>query len=667
MYQIDINNVLNGIRAELNDSKKYYEFEIKTTAREDTELYSISLDLSNSKDKLDETLESSTIWWRVTEKETGTAEILKIVPEDEKIYIKYLTNIPPSSNSKIKLFPPEYLKPILIAWQDEVWAAQCLSWIENNIKKENFNEHNVLDTKYFPWLRENQKKIFEIMKYKAAFLQGPPGTGKTTTLGALLATYLSENPYKKVLLLSTTNLAVDEALISLDKSLHSMGNEIDIQRIQDRIFRIGNNFISSYYKDREYLLPVKNEQLIKDLIELQMCKPDISNMKLYSKWIEKEKLLKQLIKDDSEYVLKSAGLVAMTITRAAFILDELKENSPYDLIVFDESSQIGLSHALIFAPLGENCLFAGDPNQLSPVNLSNNEYARKYLGESIFALTEKHSNNLCFLNEQSRMRQEINDLISYIFYDGELKLAQDKKNNNEWLRERDLDKSSLFGTQSIIIEKISNKPQWSQKYHGEIHYESAKCISEIVEELELSQIDFIILTPFKSQRTLINSMLRQNKNKHRAKTVHKSQGSEFHTVIFDPVKANHNFLDNDNGKRLINVALSRAKARLIILSREGDENNDIFKHILNFNTITNEKIKFKNVKREIFEIANLILNVDFPENCLNKTINFETRIGKVIRIDQKGKKEATFIIIDSASGEEKKILINFLKNKYSKN
>lgn len=667
MQELNINNLLYGVKAELRDSKKYYEFKIKTTTKEDDEgLYSIHLDLSTSKDKLDETLESATIWWRINDRETSTAEILKIIPEDEKIYIKDMKNIPPKSESSIKLYPPEYLKPILQAWEDESWALKCLSWIDDNIKQESVDELNILTSKYFPWLRENQKKIFDTIKYKASFLQGPPGTGKTTTLGTLLATYLSEYPNKKVLLLSTTNLAVDEALISLDKSLESISDKIDSKKIRDNIFRIGNNFISSYYKEREYLLPVRNEQLIKDLIELQSHKPDTSNMKLYSKWVEKEKRLKSKIKEESENVLRSAGLIAMTITRAAFILDDLKNNSPYDLIVFDESSQVGLSHALIFTPLAKHCLFAGDPEQLSPVNVSSHEYAKKYLGQSIFSLLNKQSKNLCFLNEQSRMRQEINDLVSYIFYNGELKLAEDKKNDNDWIRERVLDNSSLFGIKSIVVEKIAKKAQWSQKYHGEIHYESSQCISEIVQELELSQIDFIILTPFKSQRTLINSMLGKNKNKHRAKTVHKSQGSEYHTVIFDPVKADHNFLMNDNGNRLINVALSRAKARLIILTREGDENNPIFKHILNLNSLTKENKKFNNVQQEIFNIGELIKNETFPENCLDKIINFENSVSKVIKIENKGKREATFVVIDRTTGSEKRISINFLKNKYYK-
>ena len=56
-------------------------------------------------------------------------------------------------------------------------------------------------------------------------------------------------------------------------------------------------------------------------------------------------------------------------------------------------------------------------------------------------------------------------------------------------------------------------------------------------------------------------------------TVHKSQGSESKIVIFDPVDGSSVFLNSEGGKRLINVALSRAQAHVIFVVNRNDLTN----------------------------------------------------------------------------------------------
>ena len=54
----------------------------------------------------------------------------------------------------------------------------------------------------------------------------------------------------------------------------------------------------------------------------------------------------------------------MTATYATFQYDDLAELGPYDLVVFDEASQVGKAHAMTLAGLGKRVMFAGDPKQL---------------------------------------------------------------------------------------------------------------------------------------------------------------------------------------------------------------------------------------------------------------------------------------------------------------
>lgn len=67
----------------------------------------------------------------------------------------------------------------------------------------------------------------------------------------------------------------------------------------------------------------------------------------------------------------------------------------------------------------------------------------------------------------------------------------------------------------------------------------------------------------------------------RVSTVHRAQGSECHTVIFDPVIATGDRLlgHPEEGARLINVALSRAMARLVVIMSAGDGANEYLRRV----------------------------------------------------------------------------------------
>ncbi|MDQ2777030.1 MAG: AAA family ATPase [Acidobacteriota bacterium] len=60
------------------------------------------------------------------------------------------------------------------------------------------------------------------MGWDASYLWGPPGTGKTTTLGYLVAEYLQARKASRILLVSSTNVASDTALLSVDERVKSL-------------------------------------------------------------------------------------------------------------------------------------------------------------------------------------------------------------------------------------------------------------------------------------------------------------------------------------------------------------------------------------------------------------------------------------------------------------
>lgn len=119
---------------------------------------------------------------------------------------------------------------------------------------------------------------------------------------------------------------------------------------------------------------------------------------------------------------------------------------------------------------------------------------------------------------------------------------------------------------------------WSQKDRGPIRYESAKLVEETVADLLRtdSPDSILVLTPFRAQRTLLRRMLRERCKGVTVSTVHRAQGSERRSVVFDPVNGMSDFLLGHTARRLINVALSRAEARLLVVLSEADRQNPLF-------------------------------------------------------------------------------------------
>ena len=84
----------------------------------------------------------------------------------------------------------------------------------------------------------------------------------------MLATFLIERPESRVLLLSTTNAAVDLALIAVDKALEEAGKKVGAAEIiRKSCKRIGSHFYPKNYEGRTHLLPQKDPALVRALME----------------------------------------------------------------------------------------------------------------------------------------------------------------------------------------------------------------------------------------------------------------------------------------------------------------------------------------------------------------------------------------------------------------
>jgi DNA replication ATP-dependent helicase Dna2 len=637
-------DVCEGIAAELDKSSEFEEFVIAARQAEGN-LWKVFVDLTqNTKSGLDETLEGAAAWWAGPPK--GGADVLSVNPETEQINLRFATCPPPQPGGRIRIYPPRFLEALLACWRVDDLAKTSLAWLEEIAGSNSFDSSvTPSPTSFSRWLRRHQALAFQLPGWRAAFLWGPPGTGKTTTLGAILAQHLTQFPGSRVLLLSTTNAAVDLALVGVDKSLEELSTRHRLAaEIRKQCFRVGNHFIAGHYEGRRHLIPVRDESLIARLAQLEAQRPDAQDVQAYAAWKQQVEAIRAAIRAASSGVLQNARLAALTTTRAAFTFADLHSRSPYDLVVFDEASQVGLAHALMLAHLGKRTLFAGDPKQLAPVVQSENRKAQEWLGRSTFVHMKELAGSTVQLKEQSRMAEAICRVVSHVFYKGQLVVAEDCRHKPEWMKLRQPIHITRIGKSNTHLESISRDGAWSQKYHGPIRYDSAEFIRDLVCELRAfhDERDILVLTPFRAQRTLIRMFLRKaNCFRVSVSTVHRAQGSERRIVIFDPVQGDSKFLNTEEAERLINVAISRAESRLVLVMSSGDRKNPILSQIANL-------MDTASVSHDAIPIRELVRQPQFPFCAAGKIVQIQNVIGRVTDIPEGGQR---FQLMDFQSGK----------------
>lgn len=616
-----IADIRAAIEAELAATPEFYDFRVLRRVA-DGALWRVTLEADyvyaqgqrpgevSAQTLLDDRLEGASAWWGVPGK--GSATVRAVVVEDDELVLDRASAPPPGEGHLIRIYPPRFLNAVADAWREDAWARRAADGWPGLSRPARRAQAPRLDGSPFRWLRDAQRQALGLIGWTDAFLWGPPGTGKTTTLGVLLAEYLDRSPHARVLLLSTTNHAVDLATLAVDKALHKGRREA----LRGDVQRLGSRFDAAAYEGRGHLIPPAGMP--------------------------------------SAQALAHCRLATMTTTRAVFTLKTLRElaagdEPPFDLVVFDEASQVSLAHALALMPLGRARLFAGDPQQLSPVLRSEDRLARLWLGRSPFAAMPRGDaavGPVAMLDEQSRMAAPIGALVSDLFYDGVLRVAADASASEAWHRERARALGDVPADVHVKVHRITREGFWSAKDRGPIRRESADAIAALIAQAldsgDWAPEELIVLTPFRAQRALIRQRLTACgvDERVRVSTVHRAQGSEAPVVFFDPADGTQPFLRTEEARRLLNVALSRAQAKVVICLSSADLTNEVLAPIVH-------RMRLAGDAREAVPLQVLARAADFPFNTRGLRVSAGRLTGEVERIAPDGRQ---FWVINEKSG-----------------
>jgi hypothetical protein len=417
---------------------------------------------------------------------------------------------------------------------------------------------------------------------QAQFVWGPPGTGKTRLLGETGAVLAGEG---RILVAATTNAAVDEAAHRIAAALGPGAVEAN------RIIRFGAELTSgadarlgaeAAVTRAEGVRPGALTRAIDELARRLGTRlvPDdpiganLARVQAAARGGEPgdEALAARAAgayQAAVRRVLEQADVILTTFARLA-VREELATQR-FDTLLIDEASAAPLPYVLFASSLARRRAAAfGDFQQLPAVVMSDGPHARRWLRRDVFEASgvldsagglPSPRDRLCsMLDEQYRMRPAIRALVGDLFYGGRLRDAGQAG------------EGGLIMVDTAALDPEVTRPEGSRL--NEVHLE---ILLQLLEALAREGArDVAVVAPYRLQVRELRRRVRSRLGRLapvdlEIATIHRFQGREKRVVVFDTVDAPPDrswFLDerrNPDFPRMLNVALSRSRERLIVV------------------------------------------------------------------------------------------------------
>ena len=417
---------------------------------------------------------------------------------------------------------------------------------------------------------------------------GPPGTGKTHTMSEIAISLLKKG--KSVLLVSHSNVSVDGVAAKIASLLREQKLE---QYLKDgKVLRYG--YIRDELLSQDPYTSAYNYAMGKSLTLSQQMKL-LSEQKekakaVYGKHSQEVlklendlKVIRKKIRLEEHKYVDHARILATTVSKIH--ADKLFEHKKYDVVMFDEISMAYIAQILCAASFAkERFICVGDFRQLSPIAQSK---AKDTLSRDVFSflgisdgLGHIYAHPwLVMLNEQRRMHPGVSAFANSSVY---AKLL--KNHESVYTSREEIVKRAPFAGHAMNLIDLTGTYCATGKNSDNSRFNIMSAVLSFGSALaaEASGEKSVgIITPYVAQTRLVRAMIqdyrKESKTDTACATVHQFQGSERNVIVFDAVesypstKTGWLMSKNDNGSvtRLINVAVTRARGKLITVANRG--------------------------------------------------------------------------------------------------
>jgi hypothetical protein len=381
------------------------------------------------------------------------------------------------------------------------------------------------------------RAIEKALSQRVTFLWGPPGTGKTRTMAALAALLVKKK--KRVLLSALSNLALDQLLLATVARLGHGAGDVAIARTGTQMSEACAAHGRRAFDRRG---------------------PGSSrgrSSRAGSSW------------DDH---VAGAHLVASNFTMLT--LPRGPSHGAFDYVLADEVSMSNipnLAAASFYA--GTGMVLGGDPFQLPPIYPGDAEIPNEFFRRNVFetaGIVDRHDPRVAFLDTQYRMQKEIGDLVSDLFYGGELKTAAPPAPHIGDFEGRVVFAQSAGRVQ--VIDEVATEVEEQRRFNP-AHAETVSDYVVSLLEAGLTGNEIGVITPYNAQLVMIMEKLQETVGDYGApaaggikvSTIHSFQGQERRAIIVDFTDDNVRPSPLTARWELVNVALSRAKELLVIV------------------------------------------------------------------------------------------------------
>ena len=430
-----------------------------------------------------------------------------------------------------------------------------------------------------------------------SILWGPPGTGKTWTTGQQVASVL-EDPTERILVVSTTNRATDAVALSIGNGARGRSSaELE----EGKLLRIGKGASINSFEATglESMLNGTESEVLRKIDDLA------GQLSLFGTWEEKAFTRKKIgelrtgVGDQSKrnFLDPAVRVVVATAFKATSFLKNkivirLLEvgDAPFTTIFIDEAGLMSRpSIAALSFLAARRVVLVGDSKQLAPISRISRilpTRQQNWLASSGLSHLDDLQDTpqaVHVLSEQRRMHPDVCQVVSDFQYGGFLTTAHETKQRpsdlTPWLA--NFSRAIWYVLDEEGSDLASIRAERGPGNRGWVREITPSVLEKVLSDPGVRQAKGLFISPYKAQAQAIAKLFSASGlTNWEASTVHSQQGAEADIVIFDTVNAGSYNWPFDEWKRLVNVALSRAREAVIVLASRSEMDEPFLKPLI---------------------------------------------------------------------------------------